>query len=99
MNLLFSIRDATIHLKPEKISPTPKEIIKMLKAKNICAEPEPKVITSWLSDISTRAVARWACNVVVDVVNAFREGFPIVKSNQASLLATEIWSSAYNYVN
>jgi len=74
--LLFTIRDATVHYKPEKITQEPHKIVAALAARGLCERKEPHVKSSWLSQITTRAVARWACNVVRDMVASIGEHFP-----------------------
>lgn len=68
---LLALRDSIVHLKPESMA-NPIRVLKGLRAKEICAEKVPNQLTSWLSDIGTRAVARWACNVVANMVDSLR---------------------------
>ena len=75
-DLLFTIRDAILHHKPEEITPEPHRIIAGLSSRGLCERSEPHVKRSWLDQIRTRAVARWACNVVRDMVASIREGLP-----------------------
>ncbi len=75
-DLLFSLRDHIVHMKPEKITEEPHKMIKRLQGLNLCAEEEPNVKSSWLSQVSTPAVARWSCNVVARIVQSVRECFP-----------------------
>lgn len=73
---LFAMRDTIIHLKPEKIMGEPHKILQRLRAKDLCEDAESGVIASWLAQISTRAVARWACNVVVEMVETLKASLP-----------------------
>lgn len=73
---LFAMRDAIIHMKPEKITGEPHKILRRLRAKDLCEDTEPGVTASWLGQISTRAVARWACNVVVEMVESLKACLP-----------------------
>ncbi len=75
-NLLFTIRDAILHHKPEKITQDPHRILAALVARGLCEREAPHVKSSWLHQITTQAVARWACNVVCDMVVSLREHFP-----------------------
>ena len=75
-DLLFTIRDAIVHYKPQKITQDPHKIVAALAARGLCEPEEPHVKSSWLHQITTRAVARWACNVVRDMVASLREHFP-----------------------
>lgn len=75
-NLLFKIRDAIIHLKPEQIKQEPSKIVAALSSMGLCERDDPNTQSSWLHQIMTRAVARWACNVVVDMVNSITDCFP-----------------------
>jgi len=67
MELLFRIRNAIIHLKPSNDMKKDK-IIKSLETKKIIEKIKDKPIMSWLSNISTKSVAKWAINTVVDLV-------------------------------
>lgn len=75
-DLLIRIRDSIVHLKPERITQEPHKIVSALMAKGLCDRVDPHVKSSWVYQITTRAVARWACNVVRDMVNSLRECFP-----------------------
>jgi len=52
-------------MKPEALGAEPHKLLQRLRALGLCEEPEPHVHASWVAQISTRAVACWACNVVV----------------------------------
>jgi hypothetical protein len=75
-NLLFNIRDAIVHLKPEQIKPRTHKIVAALSSMKLCSHEDPNVQASWLHQITTRAVAQWACNVVRDMVNSIRDCIP-----------------------
>jgi hypothetical protein len=81
--LLFDIRNAIVHHKPEKITQNPHKIVAGLASRGLCEHETPQVKSSWLHQITTRAVARWACNVVRDMVASLREHFP--KDSEKSL--------------
>jgi hypothetical protein len=83
---LFAMRDAIIHMKPEKITGEPHKILQRLRAKDLCEDAEPGVTASWLGQISTRAVARWACNVVVEMVESLKACLP-AESQKIPLLS------------
>lgn len=78
--LLWKLRNDLVHLKSldkfEKSSEgvlivKSAKIIEDLRSKNIIAEFKDKnTITSWTNLISTRAVARWACNTASEVVQS-----------------------------
>ena len=75
-DLLFDVRNAIIHHKPEKINKDPHAIVVALAARGLCKRPDPHTRSSWLPHVSTRAIARWACNVVRDMVASITESFP-----------------------
>ena len=75
-DLLFTIRDAIVHMKPERVTQEPHKIVAALSARGLCEPENHHVKSSWVHQITTRAVARWACNVVRDMVNSVRECFP-----------------------
>lgn len=81
-DLLIDLRHALIHWKPrEKFEPDgkgglavkPPDIVGRLRAKNILAELEAGQFIAW---ISTRAVARWACNTAAAMVRSIAEVIP-----------------------
>ncbi len=65
-DLLFKIRDEVVHPKPEQYDNDPERITKPLETKKLI-EPVTNVQITWMTRISTRAVALWACNVVADM--------------------------------
>lgn len=69
-DILFILRDSIIHMKPERITGEPHKVLQRLQAKNLCELPDPHITGSWLGQVSTRTVARWACNVVVDMTQS-----------------------------
>jgi len=75
-DLLFTIRDAILHHKPEKITQDPHKIVAALAPRGLCEREEPHVKSNWLHQVTTRSVARWACNVVRDMVASLRQHFP-----------------------
>jgi hypothetical protein len=75
-DLLFAIRDAIVHYKPDNVTQNPHKIVAALAGRGLCEPEQPHVKSSWLHQITTRAVARWACNVVHDMVASLREHFP-----------------------
>src|SRR5215831_5796443 len=76
-DILFAVRDAIIHMKPEKITGEPHKILQRLRANDLCEDVKPGVAASWLGQISTRGVARWACNVVVEMVESLKACLPM----------------------
>ncbi|MGB2985248.1 MAG: hypothetical protein WBE26_05140, partial [Phycisphaerae bacterium] len=75
-DLLFSIRDAIVHNKPQKMGQDTHKIVAALASRGLCERETPTVKSSWLSRITTRSVARWACNVVRDMEASLREHIP-----------------------
>ncbi len=76
--MLFKLRDALIHLKSQdevKIKKdgdrqvTEPKFMKELDS-NLLADFDKKVIASWVDRISTRAMARWACNTAARMVHS-----------------------------
>ena len=79
-NLLFSLRDALVHMKPEKMAEPASErtrterLVKQLSSVATCVPQEkPGILSSWLSRINTKSVARWACNTAKSVQESVRE--------------------------
>ena len=79
LTLLFMVRDALVHLKPQdefKTAPDGQKVRvmtpKVLKAlpKNILAKFDETVAADWKSMISTQAVAKWACNTAAKMVHS-----------------------------
>ncbi len=84
-DLLIELRNALVHLKPRerfemnidgKMFVTLPKIIQRLESKNILAEFEPDENASWTQWISTRAVARWACNTAAQMVQSTLDCVP-----------------------
>jgi len=102
-DLLFRCRDAIIHLKPERVVQDETEktrtdkIVRLLDAKGLCAEGL-KESSSWLQRIATRAISRWSCNVVADVVESLRNCLPIV-SHDVSFFQRTLWAPCFNPVD
>lgn len=74
--LLRRLRDALVHLKldvragdTDSADPgPPPALIKQLRSTNIFAENHDAKAATWTVAVSTRAAARWACNVVARMV-------------------------------
>ena len=94
LHLLFSLRDSIVHAKPERISEEPTVILKRLRDLGLASPAKADTITSVLSDVTTRAVAKWACNIAVRVVASFRESCPVADP-PSSILDTPIWDSSF----
>jgi hypothetical protein len=88
-DLLFSLRDAIVHLQSERLQfdgegrltrSSHTRVLERLRSQKILAEYDPSAYVgaspSWISLLSTRAVARWACNVASDVVMAVLDSIP-----------------------
>ncbi len=77
-DLLFSLRDALVHMKPEKIAEPASErtrterLVKRLSSVAACVPQEKPGVSSWLSKMNTRSVARWACNTAKSVQDSVR---------------------------
>jgi len=94
---LLAIRDAIIHMKPEEITGAPHKLLQRLRARDLCADAQPSVNASWLSQISTRAVARWACNTVAAMVESLKAC--LAAQSQKAPLAAFFLSGSYNRVD
>jgi hypothetical protein len=82
---LFKLRDSLVHLKPQsehkdtlsgitKNTNKPKVVEGL--PKNLLAKFEDGVSSNWISSISTRAMARWACNTSSQMVNSVLTTIP-----------------------
>jgi hypothetical protein len=74
LDLLFRLRNSIIHLKPSDDIAEPDKIIKSLESKKLLGIYKKGVIAGRLSKISTRAVARWAINTVIIIVEDIKQG-------------------------
>lgn len=84
--LLIDLRNALLHLRPiEKIEHGPQggltlkpaPLLAQLRSKNILADyGSEDVIATWISTISTRAAARWACEVAAAMVQSIVDIVP-----------------------
>ena len=101
-HLLFSVRDALVHMRPEKIaektisekSRTDK-LVRALALKRLCIAKTPGIKSSWLSKISTGAVERWSCNVAVDMVDSICDGLRIHTKHPALI---DILKSSFRHI-
>ncbi len=89
--LLFKVRNALVHMKPEAMPPTEAEgssIPPLVKELGLRAEVDMGTCTrlSWMDRIATRSVARWACNAAPDMVHSIRLGL----QNQAQSELSEV---------
>jgi hypothetical protein len=75
-DLLMDIRNAIVHLKPEKMYSKTSPLMQRLMSKGICGETSLQQPSSLVSQVSTRAAARWACNVAVDMVESIGDTLP-----------------------
>jgi hypothetical protein len=78
LDLRFALRDHVLHLRPEKLESSggaPPKLQKRLSDRGLLPPP-PRPVGSTLSSIQTSEVARWACDLVVEVIDFFREGAP-----------------------
>jgi hypothetical protein len=64
---LFTLRDAIVHLKPENARDR-ERLLARLSRLGVLEELPPNQISSWVSQVATRAATRWAYNVVSDMV-------------------------------
>jgi hypothetical protein len=77
--LLFALRNHLVHMRPREqmeytdesgVSFTPPKIVERLRSKNILAKVDADAATQFIVFISTRAVARWACNVAAEMLRS-----------------------------
>lgn len=74
--LLVRLRNALVHLKLDVRSGTtdspeagpPLSVVTQLRSKNILAHDQDPKAATWTLAVSTRAAARWGCNVVGSMV-------------------------------
>lgn len=89
LDLILSVRDQIVHLKAEllefdgdrrPVASSHDGILKKLRSKGILAKFNEEDFMgsspTWISLLSTRAAARWACNVAADVVSAVLDSIP-----------------------
>lgn len=65
--LLFSIRDAIVHHKPQVVGDKPHALVKKLAEMKLCDHGNSE---TWISQISTPAVAGWACNTAIAMIRS-----------------------------
>ena len=58
--------EATVEIATDRTE----KLVDALTSRGLCVPKEPKITSSWISRIETRALARWSCNVVVDMVKS-----------------------------
>lgn len=84
LHLLFSLRNALVHLKldtrtgntEEELAANLPKLLEKLRPKG-AAVPQPGVgLASWTTLTATPALARWACNTVAAVAQRFMSALP-----------------------
>lgn len=76
--LLSKLRDSLIHLKPQdeiiikRDGTSETKMPKFMKEinKDLFADFDEKVVASWVSRISTRAMAKWACDTAAEMARS-----------------------------
>ena len=74
--LLVRLRNDVVHMKPHVIKEEPTKIVAQLAQRDLCHPWDHMQVSSWVASVSTRAIARWACNVVVDMVEVIGKAIP-----------------------
>ena len=85
--ILLELRNSLVHLKFDRvkkgvqfneISYDCPPVVGRLRSKNVLAEFEgaENVVASWVNQVSTPAVARWACNVIAAIVKEVVDSIP-----------------------
>jgi hypothetical protein len=82
-SLLIDIRNALVHLKPDKVSVNKQidNLLKELKNRHLLSEGFPPRYKSgeraiWVFYISNSNVAKWACNTAVSMIGGFWKETP-----------------------
>lgn len=71
--LLFRIRNALVHLRPEALQSEPHYIVKALSSRKLCVSPPSGDSSGWLQHIQTPKVANWACDSALRMVESITE--------------------------
>ncbi len=82
-DLLFVIRNAIVHLKPEHVTGDEHKILKRLRAKKLCASTPASTGGGWIHQIATRAVSKWSCLVVGEMIQSVQSCLPEGKEFEA----------------
>jgi hypothetical protein len=98
---LFKLRDAFLHLKPQKENATknkhdltPKSISGL--PKNVLAKFDKKVTANWITMVSTQAAAKWACNTASEMVHSVLR---ILPETYFGKIAIATYGEAFQPVN
>lgn len=81
--LLFDIRNSIAHLKPYTAGLTPHKLVAAVSSRGLCRRQQVAEESSWFGAISTRAMARWACNIVPAVADTISSK---LKPNERGIL-------------
>lgn len=104
--LLFTLRDALVHLKPSKFSIEednswiwePKEIIQRLQDRKILEE-DFIVTESLYIMVGTSRTAKWACNTAAIMVNAILEKIPDSQFKEDSTIYLQQYREAFQTID
>jgi hypothetical protein len=69
LDLLFRLRDAVVHLKPDNLTGSPQKLLEQLRSRGLVDLPEEGAAV-WMLTIATPEVARWACDTVGNTIRA-----------------------------
>jgi hypothetical protein len=96
-DLLVKLRNALIHYKPEKLDEPSSEdgrfeahrFVKRLAERGAIRWPKPGATPHWPAIISDPGVARWACNVAVQMIEYLVDLVPSSDLKKVLVLMTE----------
>lgn len=89
--ILFSVRDALMHPKLEKISDEPHSIVKKLLSKSVCAKDNGGR-QSWHDRVFTPATAKWACNTAADMINTIQAALFAAEDQAKKVTPLKFWA-------
>lgn len=76
LDLLFRLRDAIVHLKPDTLTGSPQKLLEQLRSRRLVELP-PTGRAIWMLTIATPEVARWASETVGNTIRALFEGVDV----------------------
>jgi len=75
-DLLFRLRDAIVHLKPDTLTGSPQKLLEQLRSRGLVDLPQDGAAV-WMLTIATPEVARWACETVGNTIRALFDGVDV----------------------
>jgi hypothetical protein len=84
LSLLFALRNHLLHARPQTLDDSPHKLILRLQSQKVLAKLDGVRDKYVAAKLCTRAMTRWACNVVTDTIKAIAD---VMAAEEFSMIA------------